>query len=670
MPVHDHSVMNSSRYIMVARRAFAGLFLLLMTAQANLCRGQHTAGPDDPADINRLLKIVRGTIDTSTDAAFIIIEKLKVLAGRARIDSLSAKVFTEEGYCNFYAGNYKKAAIAFDSAGLLWKNKNRTDYAKSLNNKGNALMYNSEYYSSLLSFFEALALFQQDGNEKGQAGVLGNIGLVYESIGDWDYALDYGKRAISIKMRISDSAGMANGYGNIGNLYMHKEMPDSAIHYQQLSLAINRLIDNKQGISNALGNIGNAFRKKNMPDSAIVYLQQAVEISKGLGNAENNANFLNNLAESFLLKGDMQAAYQYAVQAGAYVPEITDKEFLQQHYSLMYRYFKATGDKAKSFEYLEKLNAVNDSLFDEKINIQNEKLSVEYEYRQKQLTDSLAFQSQLSASEKKAIASKNKFIISALLLLLTASLAAIWYNRSKLLKRKNQLVQQNAELQEQKISELEKEKQLLASQALLKGQEEERSRLAKDLHDGLGGLLSGVKHSILNMKENMILTEENTRAFERSIEMIDTSVKELRRVAHNMMPEALSKFGLVDAINDYCKAINASGAVEITYQNFGETGNYEKPVETSIYRIIQELINNTIKHGEASQVLVQTVCNPDHVSIAVEDNGKGFDTAALTDSAGAGWANIRSRVDYLKGTIDINSGPGKGTSVNIELQVV
>jgi len=276
----------------------------------------------------------------------------------------------------------------------------------------------------------------------------------------------------------------------------------------------------------------------------------------------------------------------------------------------------------------------------------------------------------LSSSEKKATASRNRFIISTLLLLLAVSLAAIWYNRSKLLEKKNQLVQQNAAMQEQKISELEKEKQLLASQALLRGQEEERARLAKELHDGLGGLLSGVKHSIINTKENTLLTDDNSQLFERSVQMIDNSVKELRRVAHNMMPEALAKFGLSDAINDYCKTINASGAVQVIYQDFGDTVKYDSSVETGVYRIIQELLNNVIKHSGGTQVLVQTICNADRISITVEDNGKGFDTVSLKDTPGTGWNNIRSRVDYLKGSIDINSETGKGSSVNIELPIL
>ena len=98
-------------------------------------------------------------------------------------------------------------------------------------------------------------------------------------------------------------------------------------------------------------------------------------------------------------------------------------------------------------------------------------------------------------------------------------------------------------MQQQRIRELEKDKQLVAVDSMLKGQEEERSRLAKDLHDGLGGLLSGVKFSLSNMKDNLIITPDNMAVFERSLDMIDTSIKELRRVAHNMMPEMLTNLG-------------------------------------------------------------------------------------------------------------------------------
>jgi two-component system, NarL family, sensor kinase len=225
-------------------------------------------------------------------------------------------------------------------------------------------------------------------------------------------------------------------------------------------------------------------------------------------------------------------------------------------------------------------------------------------------------------------------------------------------------------LQQQRISELEKEKQLNATEAVLKGEEQERTRLAKDLHDGLGGMLSGIKYGLQTMKGNLIMTPENSLAFERSMDMLDTSIKEMRRVAHNMMPEALMKFGLNAALRDYCHDINQSGILQVSYQSFGLGEEFlDQTVTITTYRIIQELINNTLKHAAAKNAIVQVTRTEQQLVITVEDDGKGFDTAILGQSAGIGWTNIQHRVEFLKGKLDIISQPGKGTAVDIEFSI-
>jgi signal transduction histidine kinase len=226
----------------------------------------------------------------------------------------------------------------------------------------------------------------------------------------------------------------------------------------------------------------------------------------------------------------------------------------------------------------------------------------------------------------------------------------------------------NQQIQQQQIAELEKEKQLLATEAVLKGQEEERSRLAKDLHDGLGGMLSGIKYSFSNMKDNLILTSENMLGFERGLDMLDTSINELRRVAHNMMPETLMKFGLNAALKDFCTGINGSGVIKVLYQSYGiEDLNIEPAASVTIYRIIQELLNNVIKHAGATKAVVQLNKEDNQLLITVEDDGQGFETALLSTAKGIGWGNIKNRLDYLKAKLDVESEAGKGTAVHIEL---
>jgi signal transduction histidine kinase len=237
------------------------------------------------------------------------------------------------------------------------------------------------------------------------------------------------------------------------------------------------------------------------------------------------------------------------------------------------------------------------------------------------------------------------------------------------LRHRHQLAKQQDELQQQRIRELEKDKQLVAVDSMLKGQEDERSRLAKDLHDGLGGLLSGVKFSLSNMKDNLFITPDNMAVFERSLDMLDTSIKELRRVAHNMMPEMLTKFGLDEALKEYCNTINATNLLLVKYQSIGMNTRVEKSAEIIIYRIIQELINNIMKHASATEAIVQLIKEEGRFNIIVEDNGKGFDTAMVKNNQGAGLTSIQSRVDYLKGRLEIHSETGKGTLINIEFNI-
>ena len=644
------------------------LMFQLMFGTVGLYAQTSSKKAGDITQINQLLKQIHNTEDTSTRAAMVLIKQARALCAEAKIDTLRAKVYNEEGFCNYYDGNYKRASLLFDSTAMLWKRTNDLYYFKALNDKAMSLMFNTDYHKALLVFFDCLGMENKVHNKKLTGQVLNNIGLVYESIEDADNALLYEKKALAYKLAVKDTLSLARTYGNIGDDFVLKEMPDSAIYYETISYRLYAASNDKEGMSNAMGNIGNMYRKKNLLDSAISHLHRALAISQKLNNAENKANFEDDIAADYLDKHDLQNARKYAMLANAYAPQITDQEFLQGHYKLMYSYFKQIGDTKQAFSYLEKLNTVNDSVYKQKINIQNQKVAFQYEYKQKELKDSLVFQAAINASDRKAAASRNSFIISLLLLLLAVSLAMIWYNRVKLLQKQNILVQQNVTMQEQKIKDLENEKQLMASQAVLKGQEDERSRLAKDLHDGLGGLLSGVKHSIINMKEKLVMSSESAAIFAKSLDMIDTATRELRRVAQNMMPEALAKFGLEAALQDYC-ASACTERIKIAFNSFGEDLNIESSTEIFIYRIIQELVNNAIKHAYATQVMVQLVKGEDWVTISVEDNGKGFDVDYLYTSRGAGWGNIKSRVAYLNGNIDLKSQSGTGTSVNIEVKV-
>jgi signal transduction histidine kinase len=167
------------------------------------------------------------------------------------------------------------------------------------------------------------------------------------------------------------------------------------------------------------------------------------------------------------------------------------------------------------------------------------------------------------------------------------------------------------------------------------------------------------------MKGNMIIQEKDAQLFNKSITLLDNAIAEMRRVAHNMMPEALIIFGLKEAIQDYCDGINESHTVTMKFTAIGQGGPMEKGTEVILYRIVQELSNNALEHAAAKNIFIQFSQHPKGLSLVVEDDGVGFDSGQMTK--GAGLQNVQSRVDYLKGHFFVESDAGKGTSVNVDI---
>jgi two-component system NarL family sensor kinase len=203
--------------------------------------------------------------------------------------------------------------------------------------------------------------------------------------------------------------------------------------------------------------------------------------------------------------------------------------------------------------------------------------------------------------------------------------------------------------------------------AMLEGQEQERKRLARDLHDGLGGTMASIKLNVSQLSSGSIPPPE-VQKVERIIAQLDEATRELRQIAHNMMPETLLKFGLETALKDLCEGMQHRGAY-IVFQAHDLRQDIPQSEQIMVYRLVQELVNNALKHAGAGKILVQCLQRGQEMFITVEDDGRGFDISALTGKGNMGLTNIRTRVDYLKGKLDIQSTPGVGTTVNIEVNV-
>lgn len=568
--------------------------------------------------------------------------------------------------------NYKRGKIKFAASYtslLNWRglydssmvyNREALDLSIQLNDKlligrssanlGNVFLNLGNYDSAVHYYETALKNFEAIGDAIRVARLYDLLQITYYELHQHEKALYYGKQAIAVLRNSNDPASLCGVLSNAGNNYYKLLQYDTALAYYREALSLAKKVNSKSMEISLMLNFGNLYTKTLQIDSIRPYMEKAVVLSREMRSPETEAKANRGLAHYYLFKNDLDAAYKHISHA----LEITEKNnFRQNHLSnleTLSGILLAMQRYKESYRVQLKAEALSDSLTGDDIQHRTLLLSKQFETEKKEA------QIQLQQAQLKQKNTLNYILIGGAVALSVISLLSYrnYHHKQK--------------LQQAKIEELETEKQLTATEAILKGEEQERTRLAKDLHDGLGGMLSGIKYSFQNMKENLILTPENARAFERSLDMLDSSIKEMRRVAHNMMPEMLVKYGLNMALREFCNEIDRSGVIRINYQSIGmNNSSIEQITAITVYRIVQELVNNAIKHAAASQMVVQLQLSGQILTVTVEDNGKGFDTALLQSARGIGWRSIRNRVDFLKGTIDVRSTPDMGTSVLMEV---
>ena len=541
---------------------------------------------------------------------------------------------------------------------------------------------------------------------KGLAAIYNNIAIPYNNKGDHATSVYYYLKAAALDEGLHDDHNLAMAYANIGGVYNDLKEFNKGYSYSLNGVLLGRSLDHQNAVESGLVNLAGALIELKRYDTSLVVLNDEKDLAIKLNDEGMVISANNDICSLYMRTGKFDLAKKTATELIAFATAAKNNQGICQGWSGLSDYFFNAKDYTKAKAYDEDIiklaardhlnaelraayqglatidlaqknisgfnyyNDLRDSMdnqsFNDKILKNTQELEAKYSLNKKQAEiNDLNKQKKIQQLTLGLLNIMNWVLAFAALV---TALIGLLYNRNY--RQKKRLLLTKALLQQQRITEFEKEKQLTAAQAVLQGQVEERSRLAKDLHDGLGSILSGAKYSFAHIKDNLTVTPEDSAAYERSMEMLDLSIHELRRVAHNMMPEALMKFGLDAALKDFCNSIDQSGAVKLTYQSFGLN---EVPVTevcaASVYRIVQELVNNILKHAGATTALVQLIRENEVLSITVEDNGRGFDTGILQNNNGIGYLNLKNRVAYLNGTMDVQTAVGRGTSVHIEISI-
>jgi signal transduction histidine kinase len=502
------------------------------------------------------------------------------------------------------------------------------------------------YDSAAIWYLKGIDVLEKEKKYDRPVVLYSNLSAVYEILKLKDKQKEYILKSLNAAKIMQRDYDLVGAYSMLSQFYAGDSDYIKAIQYSDSArLYFNNEIDRTRKQIYYLIR-AQAFDGLTQYDSSIFYFNKAYIITKANNDNWGITEPLFRMGNAYMKLGKVEEAEEYLLKGVKLAEENDFIVFKKSGYEYLSIFYEETGNYQKALESYKKFYAANDSL--QSAERKKIVLDLDKKYETEKKEQLLRLQ-RTSINKKEVLNYVLAGSIASLLLILFFSF------RTYSQKRK---------LQEQKIAELENEKRLLATQSILKGQEEERSRMAKDLHDGLGGLLGGVKLQLGAMKGNLILSEEHGKTFNKALEKLDESISEMRRVAHNLMPEALMKLGLQQALQDYCDGLSESRKFTINTEFYGLEKRMEPSFEILVYRIVQELLNNSVKHSRASTILVQVMRQDTNLTITVEDNGKGFDKDLVLQ--GAGLINIRSRVDYLKGQLDIKSEPCKGTSVYID----
>ena len=607
-------------------------------------------------------------------------EKGYLLAKKMNWDYALGDNYQVKAMSKQFTADHELAHLLFDSAIIYFNNtinrkrpKEEVENAKltkatSLGQKADILLKRGKSEEAIAIYIETLKAWKASNDPRKDGAVaiyFTKISTTYHELKQFEKALFYDKLSLSVFLTINNEESIAWAYIYVCDDFISLKKTDSCVQYLAKAKPIVERLNNHRLNVQYYNKMGQISSQKKEYRTAIGYYERTVAEANISGLKYQVLSNQRMIGISYVRLGEYATARKYllialpAAIAGNYARE--KMEIFQELATVE----ENTNHAAAALNYLKQAVALRDS-----VNQDNSVKAVAEIENKYQATEKEKIIIQLNAEKQiQSLSIKQKSTLNYFLIGSLTALMIVGFLVYRNIRHRQLLSKQQHELQQQRIRELEKDKQLVAVDAMLKGQEDERSRLAKDLHDGLGGLLSGVKFSLSNMKDNLIITPDNMAVFERSLDMLDTSIKELRRVAHNMMPEMLTKFGLDEALKEYCNTINTAKLLIVKYQSLGMEARLDKSIEIIIYRIVQELLNNTMKHAAATEVFVQLIRDGNRLNVVVEDNGKGFDASLPENNKSAGLTNVRSRVDYLKGQLDIHAEPGKGTLVNIEFNI-
>ena len=542
-------------------------------------------------------------------------------------------------------------SASYDTA-LIYYNK-ALDLAIELEDKGQegsiyegmgiTSWHKKEYTLSVEFFMKALSIFESTGDKERSISLYGNLSSVHHALKNYDKAIFYSEKSLESIDEEKNSHKSIIAHYNLGCIYMDKEEYDNALKYAQKALEMSRSHGSKYFEIASLTSLSNIYSYGFEDyDKALEYVQESIKARNEYGETETNYYTFCLLADIYRKQKRWIDCETNSIKAWEMDSTNIDGAISMATNIIIANIYLDKKEKAETF--LWKLRELSDKYIDK-------------DYREIILDMEAKYETEKKEMRIMALEAEQKLYIVLCIALVTVLLLAMG-----LLFYRHRLVIQKRKMAEQQVIQLEQEKDLIAVHSALEAEKTEREIIARDLHDGVGTMLSVVKNNMSILKSHSIIGNTDMEYFNKVSDGLDKSIIELRRVAHHIMPAILMEKGLFAALDDFCRSIP-----EAEFHFTEPDRRFDSEKELVLYRCAYELVNNAIRHARATRIDIHLNMDKKTVYLSVVDDGCGFDLQ--TTPMGMGINNIRTRLSAFDGRIEIYSEPEKGTEVNVELDI-
>jgi two-component system, NarL family, sensor kinase len=560
-----------------------------------------------------------------------------------------AKTYLQLANSYFVANLFDSSFKYFPIAASIFENKE--DYLEAAyvyKQLGTNYKGKLQFEKALDSYHRSLELFFQLKDSAEMSFLYTSLASLNRIQGNFQQSLEQAQKSIQIAKSISDKMLIGLGMIERGLGFVAIDQYDSALSLGQNSLALFEIEKIGFGKTESHHLIAEAMLGLKMYKQAKEFVTKYNRDADKSGNLSSMANAKHLLARQFIADKKYSDAIGELDKMIPYSKRMSNNSKVMEAEKLLSFCYSELGREAEALHHINKYINLKDSTYSVEKSKEIEKLQAQYSLKSKQREiEQLETVSELK--DLKILQARDRLILIALASFATLVIIFLIYNR-KLFKQKLKFVEEQERLQKNRFK------------AVIDAEEKERKRIAQELHDGLGQILSTARLSISSLDE-----DEQNQNVQHSLKLIDSAVDETRTISHNMMPNALVSIGLEAALKDLVRNINKAGSIKVAIE-IDQLPTIEESTSVAIYRIVQETINNALKYANASTIKVQVVVKNEMI-LTISDNGKGFDTSDIENSGGIGWKNIYSRAGLINGNVSVFSKLGEGTTVKITLPI-